>query len=111
MSIKLKNLPRKARGDVVDVDAFVNGAPQIRVQPGCPKCDHDMAAYRQLQVGCTVAVFSKAGLATAGLVDVYSICRTAWLMLVAISQIRSADEPMTTFYCCVKCSHQWKDNG
>ncbi|EGV60864.1 RNA polymerase III C11 subunit [Yamadazyma tenuis] len=25
-------------------------------------------------------------------------------------QIRSADEPMTTFYKCVKCSHQWREN-
>ena len=74
VAIKVKNLPRKERGDVIDVDAFVNGAPQIRVQPGCPKCNHEMACYRQLQ-------------------------------------IRSADEPMTTFYCCVACSHQWKDNG
>lgn len=25
-------------------------------------------------------------------------------------QIRSADEPMTTFYKCVKCGHRWKEN-
>ncbi|KAL7664327.1 DNA-directed RNA polymerase subunit [[Candida] zeylanoides] len=25
-------------------------------------------------------------------------------------QIRSADEPMTTFYKCVKCAHQWREN-
>lgn len=25
-------------------------------------------------------------------------------------QIRSADEPMTTFYKCVSCSHQWREN-
>ncbi|KAM6501974.1 hypothetical protein JOM56_001951 [Amanita muscaria] len=25
-------------------------------------------------------------------------------------QIRSADEPMTTFYRCVKCAHQWREN-
>lgn len=25
-------------------------------------------------------------------------------------QIRSADEPMTTFYKCTKCSHQWREN-
>ncbi|GMF08492.1 unnamed protein product [[Candida] boidinii] len=25
-------------------------------------------------------------------------------------QIRSADEPMTTFYKCCKCSHQWREN-
>ena len=25
-------------------------------------------------------------------------------------QIRSADEPMTTFYKCVKCNHQWREN-
>lgn len=25
-------------------------------------------------------------------------------------QIRSADEPMTTFYKCTKCGHQWKEN-
>jgi DNA-directed RNA polymerase III subunit RPC11 len=25
-------------------------------------------------------------------------------------QIRSADEPSTTFYRCVKCSKQWNDN-
>ncbi|CUM67030.1 uncharacterized protein PRCAT00004718001 [Priceomyces carsonii] len=25
-------------------------------------------------------------------------------------QIRSADEPMTTFYKCVKCSNQWREN-
>lgn len=25
-------------------------------------------------------------------------------------QIRSADEPMTTFYKCVKCTHQWREN-
>jgi len=24
-------------------------------------------------------------------------------------QTRSADEPMTTFYKCVKCAHDWKD--
>jgi DNA-directed RNA polymerase III subunit RPC11 len=26
-------------------------------------------------------------------------------------QIRSADEPSTTFYRCVKCSKQWNDNA
>eukprot|EP01040_Poterioochromonas_malhamensis_P013617 gene13617-15003_t len=26
-------------------------------------------------------------------------------------QIRSADEPSTTFYRCVKCSKQWNDNS
>jgi len=25
-------------------------------------------------------------------------------------QIRSADEPMTTFYKCTKCSYQWREN-
>lgn len=25
-------------------------------------------------------------------------------------QIRSADEPMTTFYKCTKCAHQWREN-
>lgn len=25
-------------------------------------------------------------------------------------QIRSADEPSTTFYRCVSCSHNWKEN-
>lgn len=25
-------------------------------------------------------------------------------------QIRSADEPMTTFYKCVNCAHRWKEN-
>jgi DNA-directed RNA polymerase III subunit RPC11 len=25
-------------------------------------------------------------------------------------QIRSADEPMTTFYKCTKCGNQWKEN-
>ncbi|CAI5759071.1 unnamed protein product [Candida verbasci] len=25
-------------------------------------------------------------------------------------QIRSADEPMTTFYKCTKCGHRWKEN-
>lgn len=25
-------------------------------------------------------------------------------------QTRSADEPMTTFYRCLKCGHQWKEN-
>ncbi|ODV96240.1 hypothetical protein PACTADRAFT_40385 [Pachysolen tannophilus NRRL Y-2460] len=25
-------------------------------------------------------------------------------------QIRSADEPMTTFYKCCKCGHQWREN-
>ena len=25
-------------------------------------------------------------------------------------QIRSADEPMTTFYKCVLCGHQWREN-
>lgn len=25
-------------------------------------------------------------------------------------QIRSADEPMTTFYKCTKCGHQWREN-
>lgn len=24
-------------------------------------------------------------------------------------QIRSADEPMTNFYTCTKCGHQWRD--
>jgi DNA-directed RNA polymerase III subunit RPC11 len=24
-------------------------------------------------------------------------------------QIRSADEPMSTFYKCVKCSHRWRE--
>ncbi|EON95948.1 putative dna-directed rna polymerase iii subunit rpc10 protein [Phaeoacremonium minimum UCRPA7] len=25
-------------------------------------------------------------------------------------QIRSADEPMTTFYKCMKCGHRWREN-
>ena len=25
-------------------------------------------------------------------------------------QIRSADEPMTTFYKCAKCAYQWREN-
>lgn len=25
-------------------------------------------------------------------------------------QIRSADEPMTTFYKCTECAYQWKEN-
>ncbi|KAK0436910.1 hypothetical protein EV421DRAFT_1829996 [Armillaria borealis] len=25
-------------------------------------------------------------------------------------QIRSADEPMTTFYRCTACTHQWREN-
>jgi DNA-directed RNA polymerase III subunit RPC11 len=25
-------------------------------------------------------------------------------------QTRSADEPMSTFYRCVECGHQWKEN-
>ncbi|PNS20089.1 transcription factor S [Sphaceloma murrayae] len=25
-------------------------------------------------------------------------------------QIRSADEPMTTFYKCVKCTKEWREN-
>ena len=25
-------------------------------------------------------------------------------------QLRSADEPSTTFYRCVKCSHNWREN-
>ncbi len=25
-------------------------------------------------------------------------------------QIRSADEPMTTFYKCCKCGHRWREN-
>ena len=25
-------------------------------------------------------------------------------------QIRSADEPMTTFYKCTKCNYQWREN-
>ncbi|KIM55263.1 hypothetical protein SCLCIDRAFT_1221303 [Scleroderma citrinum Foug A] len=25
-------------------------------------------------------------------------------------QIRSADEPMTTFYRCTKCHYQWREN-
>lgn len=25
-------------------------------------------------------------------------------------QIRSADEPMTTFYKCIKCSTDWREN-
>lgn len=32
---------------------------------------------------------------------------TAYFMQI---QIRSADEPSTTFYRCVKCSKQWNDN-
>ena len=26
-------------------------------------------------------------------------------------QIRSADEPMTTFYRCVSCGHNWREDG
>ncbi|KAK3389132.1 putative DNA-directed RNA polymerase III subunit C11 [Sordaria brevicollis] len=26
-------------------------------------------------------------------------------------QIRSADEPMTTFYKCMTCGHRWRDNN
>ena len=26
-------------------------------------------------------------------------------------QIRSADEPMTTFYRCVSCAHNWREDG
>ena len=74
MTMPVKNLPRKERDEVVDVDQFKKGAQTIRVQGGCPKCSHEVAAFRSLQ-------------------------------------IRSADEPMTTFYCCVECSHQWKDGG
>lgn len=39
---------------------------------GCPKCDHDMAYFMQIQ-------------------------------------IRSADEPMSTFFKCCKCAHQWRE--
>lgn len=42
----------------------------------------------------------------------YAICPqcrhdSAYFMQI---QIRSADEPSTTFYRCVKCSKQWSDN-
>jgi DNA-directed RNA polymerase III subunit RPC11 len=33
-------------------------------------------------------------------------CGEAYFMQM---QIRSADEPMSVFYKCVKCSHQWND--
>ncbi|KAL3812008.1 hypothetical protein ACHAXA_001315 [Cyclostephanos tholiformis] len=33
-------------------------------------------------------------------------CMEAYFMQM---QIRSADEPMSVFYKCVKCSHQWND--
>lgn len=39
---------------------------------GCPKCDHDMAYFMQIQ-------------------------------------IRSADEPMSAFFKCCKCAHQWRE--
>jgi DNA-directed RNA polymerase subunit M len=26
-------------------------------------------------------------------------------------QTRSADEPATTFYCCLQCGHKWRDYG
>jgi DNA-directed RNA polymerase III subunit RPC11 len=74
MTIKVKNLQRKDRDEVHDVDMFKEGAQTTRVQGGCPKCGEAEAAYHQLQ-------------------------------------IRSADEPMTTFYCCKECAHQWKDDG
>jgi len=44
-----------------------------QVEALCPKCTHNSAYYRQLQ-------------------------------------IRSADEPMTTFFKCVECAHQWNEN-
>eukprot|EP01038_Epipyxis_sp_PR26KG_P014662 gene14662-19698_t len=36
----------------------------------------------------------------------YCGCDTAYFMQI---QIRSADEPSTTFYRCVQCSQQWND--
>jgi DNA-directed RNA polymerase III subunit RPC11 len=33
--------------------------------------------------------------------------RRAYFMQI---QIRSADEPMTTFYKCSSCAHQWREN-
>lgn len=34
-------------------------------------------------------------------------CRRAYFQML---QIRSADEPMTTFYKCVECGHRWKED-
>jgi DNA-directed RNA polymerase III subunit RPC11 len=34
-------------------------------------------------------------------------CKRAYFMQI---QIRSADEPMTTFYKCIDCSYQWREN-
>ena len=50
MTMQVKNLPRKERDEVADVDQFKAGAQTTRVREGCPKCAHDIAMYQQLQV-------------------------------------------------------------
>ncbi|GFZ50800.1 DNA-directed RNA polymerase III subunit RPC10 [Saitozyma sp. JCM 24511] len=65
------HLKRKEVDDVMGgKEAWVN---VDKTSATCPKCDHRMAYFRQLQ-------------------------------------IRSADEPMTTFYKCEECAHQWREN-
>lgn len=53
----------------------------------CPKCEH--GKYRR-----SISYAS------------HSVERAFFMQI----QIRSADEPMTTFYRCANCTHNWREN-